>query len=200
MSDRRHSAKRDAILAAATSGFRDEGYETTSMDRIAELAGVSKRTVYNHFGSKEALFREVVEQLVDEAKALKRVPWDPDRPLEDQLRDFVAAKTAIATDPAWSGLLRVVLGVVIRHPELAEETTLRAADGEDALVKWLEAARDAGRLHVVSPILAANVFWSMVTGALFWPTVFGMPMTDAERELITREMIATFLSHHALAA
>ena len=61
----RLSIKRDIILDAATMAFRDEGYECTSMDRIAELAGASKRTVYNHFGSKEALFQAVVERLFE---------------------------------------------------------------------------------------------------------------------------------------
>lgn len=197
MTDRKQSsAKRDTILEAATAAFRDEGYETTSMDRIAELAAVSKRTVYNHFGSKETLFREVVADLIDRAHALKQIPWNPERSLEDQLRDFVHAKTRIAEDPVWSGLLRVVLGVVIRNPELARETTLRAADGEDALVRWLEAARAAGRLKVDAPIIAANVFWAMVSGALFWPPVFGMQITDVEKALMTDEMIATFLSRY----
>jgi TetR/AcrR family transcriptional regulator of autoinduction and epiphytic fitness len=196
MSKPRQSAKRDAILEAATAAFRDEGYETTSMDRIAEVAGVSKRTVYNHFGSKEALFQAVVGEMIAHAKSLKCIDWDPARTLEDQLRDFAKAKTVVARDPAWSGLLRVVLGVVIRNPELAKETALRAADGDDALVKWLAAAHEAGKLNVPIPIIAANVFWAMVTGALFWPEVFGMPMTADEKTIITHELIETFLTRY----
>jgi TetR/AcrR family transcriptional regulator of autoinduction and epiphytic fitness len=194
--DRRGNLKRAAILEAATQAFRDEGYESTSMDRIAELARVSKRTVYNHFGSKEALFRAVVDELVSHAKSLKCIEWDAERSLEDQLRDFVRAKVAVAEDPAWSGLLRVVVGVVIHDPELITETTLRAADGEDHLTRWLEAADRAGALKVPAPIVAANVFWAMVTGALFWPPIFGMPMSDVEKAVITEEMIATFLARY----
>lgn len=196
MSDDRQSAKRDAILRAATAAFRDEGYDTTSMDRIAELAGASKRTVYNHFGSKEALFRAVVAGLIDEAKALKRIEWDPGRELEDQLADFVRAKIRVATDPAWVGLVRVVLGVYIHNPDLVGETTLRAADGDDSLVHWLAAASAAGAVDVDEPVIAANVFWAMVTGGLFWPLVLGMPLTEGERALMTRELIATFLSRY----
>lgn len=195
--DRRGNLKRAAILEAATMAFRDEGYESASMDRIAEIAHVSKRTVYNHFGSKEALFRAVVEELVAHAKSLKCIEWDAGRELHDQLMDFVRAKVAVAEDPAWSGLLRVVVGVFVRKPELAQETTLRAADGEDHLVRWLEAAAAAGRMKVPSALVAANVFWAMVTGALFWPQVFGMPMTEVEKTVITNELIATFLSRYS---
>jgi TetR/AcrR family transcriptional regulator of autoinduction and epiphytic fitness len=55
--------KREAIVRAAVEEFRASGYEATSMDRIAEVAGVSKRTVYNHFPSKEALFSMILEEL-----------------------------------------------------------------------------------------------------------------------------------------
>ncbi|MCF5632840.1 TetR family transcriptional regulator, partial [Pseudomonas syringae] len=45
--------KREAIVLAAIAEFGDRGFEITSMDRIAARAEVSKRTVYNHFPSKE---------------------------------------------------------------------------------------------------------------------------------------------------
>lgn len=48
--------KRVAIIDAAIEEFLAAGYDATSMDRIAARANVSKRTVYNHFPSKEALF------------------------------------------------------------------------------------------------------------------------------------------------
>ena len=45
--------KREAIIQAAIAEFRDNGFKVTSMDRIAARAEVSKRTVYNHFPSKD---------------------------------------------------------------------------------------------------------------------------------------------------
>ena len=50
--------KREAIIQAAIEAFRADGFEATSMDKIAAKAEVSKRTVYNHFPSKEELFAE----------------------------------------------------------------------------------------------------------------------------------------------
>ena len=82
------------------------------------MAGASKRTVYNHFGSKEALFQAVVARLFDEATALNQVAWDLARSLEEQLSDFVRAKTLLSEDKAARCLTRVVLGVYIKQPEL----------------------------------------------------------------------------------
>jgi AcrR family transcriptional regulator len=57
-------AKRDAIVAAAQEVFLREGYTRTSMDVVSEAAGVSKRTVYNHFPDKRTLFLAVIEDTV----------------------------------------------------------------------------------------------------------------------------------------
>ena len=59
LTDRKHAA----ILDAAVAEFRSAGYEATTMDRVAAAAGVSKRTVYNHFPSKDALFLRILEEM-----------------------------------------------------------------------------------------------------------------------------------------
>src|SRR5215204_5592639 len=52
--------KREAILTAALRVFSQQGYERASVDEIAAEAGVAKPTIYNHFGTKEQLFRDVL--------------------------------------------------------------------------------------------------------------------------------------------
>ena len=190
------SSKRAVILDAATTAFRDEGYDRASMDRIADLAGVSKRTVYNHFRSKEALFQAVVQTLLDRAVALKQVEWEPDRPLEDQLADFARAKTLIAEDGASLSLLRVVFGVFVKQPELVQDVLSRATEKESTLPGWLRKAQDAGRLSVEDPNLAADLFWAMASGALFWPQLLEGPMEADRRELLLREVVQTFLARY----
>jgi TetR/AcrR family transcriptional regulator of autoinduction and epiphytic fitness len=170
------------------------------MDRIAELAGASKRTVYNHFGSKEALFQAVVERLFDHVAALKKVDWDPDRPLEHQLADFARAKTLAADDDASLCLMRVVLGVFIRQPELVREAIARAAEDDDTLVRWLRHAHDAGQLAVEDPERAANLFWAMSAGALFWPQLLEGRMDPHERDRLTHEVVQTFLARYRSAS
>ncbi len=192
----RTARKRQEILEAAIQAFRDEGYETTSMDRIAEVAGASKRTVYNHFSSKERLFEAVVERLHSRVVELKQIDWDPKRSVEDQLREFARAKTLLAEDPNWLGLVRVVLGVFIRDPQMARRTMERASEGENSLVRWLKAAHAAGCLRVTRPARAADLFWSMVSGALFWPQVMEGPMNAKTRTQVTKDVIDTFVCRY----
>ena len=49
------SSARDRLLAAANELFYAEGVQTVGIDRIIERAGVAKASLYNLFGSKEAL-------------------------------------------------------------------------------------------------------------------------------------------------
>jgi TetR/AcrR family transcriptional regulator of autoinduction and epiphytic fitness len=190
------SRKRNEILDAAAQAFRDVGYESASMDRIAEIAGASKRTVYNHFASKDLLFQEVIDRMMGEIVKLKRIPYDPARSLEDQLSDFAETKLAVARNPSWLGLMKVALGVFISNPELAEETIAKAESGGDDLVTWLRAAAEDGRVKVDQFEIAANVFWSMVGGAFFWPSIIQGPMDTAKAGTLKQEMVLTFLSRY----
>ena len=196
MSDQRQDQKRAVILAGATEVFRLEGFEAASMDRIAEVSGVSKRTIYNHFGSKDSLFEAVVEALVAVLVSRKQIEWDPSRSVETQLRAFAKAKTGIVDDEQWLSLVKVVVGIAIQQPERARAIMHKAVDGEAALVRWLAEADRLGVLRVPSPELSSKLFWGMVAGTLFWPQIFEEPLSRSQRETLMDELIATFLARY----
>ena len=68
-------AKADAMRLAAKTLFLRDGFNATSMDAVAQEAGVSKRTVYTHFGSKQELFAEVIRHMC--AQVLPADAFDP---------------------------------------------------------------------------------------------------------------------------
>src|SRR5438876_853042 len=73
--------RRDVILAAAVRAFAAEGYDETSMDRIAVRAKVSKPVLYDHFASKQALFLAALESirdaLIGQGNAIAETASDP---------------------------------------------------------------------------------------------------------------------------
>ena len=196
MPTRDTSRKRDSILDAALEAFQNEGFDNASMDRVAEIAGASKRTVYNHFASKDALFKAVINRFMGEISALKQIPYDAERSLEEQLALFAETKLSILDNPAWLGLFKVGLGVLIRDPELARESLAQAETGEDYLAHWLQAATADGRLHVEEPDLAAEMFWAMLSGAFIWPHLLQGPMDAAHIGSLKEELIQTFLARY----
>ncbi len=187
------SKKREAILDAAQQAFIDEGYENASMDRIAELASASKRTVYNHFSSKEALFQSVIKRLFQEAYALKQIIYHSDDSLEAQLGAFADAKLKFTRNAAWMGMMKVTAGVFSSHPELARKAVRHAEDESDTLASWLTEATGDGRMNVPDAAEAATIFWSMVSGAFFWPAIFHCAMPGEQVVRLKNEMIDMFL-------
>lgn len=190
------SRKRESILHAAMQAFSNEGYDKASMDRIAEIAGASKRTVYNHFSCKEKLFQAVIEKFAGEMLALKQIRYDGTRSLEEQLSDFAEANLAVANNPTLLKLSKVVLTVLITKPELVQGVLAQYANSEDALVPWLRKATEDGRMTVDDPQLAARVFHSMIEGAFIWPAVYQGPLPPNIVETLKKELIETFLCRY----
>jgi AcrR family transcriptional regulator len=59
--EERRTRTRAAILEAAHEVFATDGYEVSSVDKIAAQAGVAKGAIYHHFSTKAALFEAVLE-------------------------------------------------------------------------------------------------------------------------------------------
>lgn len=55
-------ARRSEILEAATAVFSEKGFYAATLDDVAEAAGVSKGSIYNHFDSKESMIDALSEQ------------------------------------------------------------------------------------------------------------------------------------------
>jgi TetR/AcrR family transcriptional regulator of autoinduction and epiphytic fitness len=136
--------------------------------------------------------------MMEETVPLKHIPYSPKRPLTAQLGAFADAKLAVVKNPTWLGTMKVTVGVFISNPNLAREVMKLAEDEEDYLVTWLEAADADGRLNVPDPTFAADLFWSMVSGALFWPVLFFGAHSIAKTKALKKEIIDMFLTRYAV--
>ena len=61
-----YAAKRNELIRVAANLFKDRGYRSTSLNDVAQVAGLDRATVYYYVGSKEELFREAVQGLLDD--------------------------------------------------------------------------------------------------------------------------------------
>ncbi len=68
--ERRKREVHDRILEAAVDLFERQGFDATKVDEICELADVAQKTFYNHFPTKQNLFRELAEGVVAEMHAV----------------------------------------------------------------------------------------------------------------------------------
>ena len=187
--------KREAILAAALAEFEARGFRETSMDRIAATARVSKRTVYNHFASKDALFDAISTQLIERVQGVADECYDPAQPIETQLRTIGGQVLDMLAAPSFLALARVTLGELLRSPDLARRTYELFRERQTGLARWLgNAARD-GRLDVDDPVWAADEFFGLINAFALWPQLLGgQPVPDdAARRRILDAALSMFL-------
>jgi len=158
--------KRAAILEAAKRMFTAHGFERVSMDQIAAEAGVSKLTVYSHFGDKETLFSAAISAKCEEQLANGLFAVDPDSSLRDQLLGIGRAFLTLINSEESLAILRVVatqppptkLGQLFwdAGPRLVQE----------ALASFLRDEIAAGALDIPDVQRAASQFLCMLKGEM----------------------------------
>jgi TetR/AcrR family transcriptional repressor of mexJK operon len=177
--DPRIARSRAVIVAAASEHFLRHGYVGASVDDIAAAARVSKRTVYNIFGGKEQLFREI---LADAFAVAGQFSAEVVSTLADT-DDVETELKAIAVELAGSvlsrrvvRLRRLLIGEAERFPELARAYYQRAPDRVmAALADAMASLGKRGLLSVDDPRQASEHFAFLILGApldraLFSPT------------------------------
>jgi TetR/AcrR family transcriptional regulator of autoinduction and epiphytic fitness len=192
--------KREAIIQAAIAEFRANGFEITSMDKIAATAGVSKRTVYNHFPSKQELFAEILNQLWARISAEQSVVYNRDQPLREQLRQMLQAKVQLMADENFLTLARVAIAATIHSPERAQNMIERMGEREEGLTVWIRAAQADGRLKPVDPEFAAHQVQGLLKTFGFWPQMsMGRAALDVDMQnTVAESALEMFLACYQL--
>ncbi|MCL7715657.1 TetR/AcrR family transcriptional regulator [Stenotrophomonas mori] len=158
--------KRAAILETAKEMFIELGFNGVSMDGIATGAGVSKLTVYSHFGDKETLFTEAIQ-----AKCVEMMPdelfvTDSEGPLREQLRGIGHAFFTLVSSDAAIATQRMML-----TPETDDRIRQMFWQAgpqrtETALAEFLGARVARGELAIDDLPLAARQFFCLIKGEL----------------------------------
>jgi TetR/AcrR family transcriptional repressor of mexJK operon len=169
---REEAVRRDArLLEVATTLFMQRGFDGTSIDAVAETAGVSKPTVYARYRDKRDLFAAVLRGRIRdwlaplsaaaEAQATESNPKSAETTLHELSRHMLAH----ASMPECATLQRILAAQAVQFPELAklahEDGWLRGVRGVAILLQQF-AAR--GEIRVGDPELAADLFLNLLLG------------------------------------
>ncbi len=202
--ERRSGRKRRAIIEAATAAFLDHGYRGTSMDVIAAAAGVSKQTVYQHFGDKQRLFRELIAATVQSASdpvydEVRRLA-DSGR-LDKDLRDLARRLLTLVLQPTMMRLRRLVIAEARQFPDLGRVFyDLGPGRTITALTAtFAELTRD-GRLDAPDATLAATQFnWLIMSAPVNQAMLLGHddPPTTRQINSWADSGVRTFLAAYA---
>ncbi|MBC9719129.1 TetR/AcrR family transcriptional regulator [Streptomyces sp. TRM66268-LWL] len=195
--------KRQAILKGARAVFGRDGYTRASIDAIAAEAGVSSRTLYNHFGDKEGLFRAV---LMDSSVAVTTAQQallerhfhkfrDPEADLYDLAVEWVGGTE---THPEHFALVRQIIAEASRLPldVLREWQRIGPKATRAALRGHLLEAGRAGLLAIDEENAdRATRHWALFTaGAVQTESAQGaLPLEPEVFERLVREGVELFL-------
>ena len=165
--------KRAAILEAAKRLFSTLGYDGVSMDQIAAEAGVSKLTVYSHFGDKEALFVEAVKAHCEAQLPASMFAAADAAPLREGLLQIVRAFFAMITGPEALGVHRLMCSPQLADspvPHLFWEAGPRRV--QDAVATVLQHHVDSGELEIDDVQRAASQLLCLAKGEAHAQQVF----------------------------
>lgn len=201
--DRKSPAKRQAIMSAAARVFVREGFDRTSVDTVAAEAGVSKRTIYNHFHDKESLFISVIRATLGSVTAEFAEALDETIGESDDLeRDFVAlarrwVRLFLREDAA--ALRRLMTAEAAHHPEIFHawvEAGARRSIGQ--LVRVLARLAKRGKLAITDPARAAEQLTLLITTPAQNASMFGtVRLTDSQIDDLVIPNVQMFLRAYA---
>ncbi|TQJ37070.1 TetR/AcrR family transcriptional regulator [Streptomyces sp. NBC_00080] len=197
----RAELKRQAIVRAARELFLRDGFGV-GMDAIAAEAGVSKVTVYNHFGSKEALFTAVITSALDEplghasSAALEGLPEAED--LRSALID--AARTwvhAVSTNQDVAALRNLVAAEQHRFPELGRAWNGHGPEGHHpAAADALRTLADQGRLVIPDLETAIIQLYALLVFPHMVFSTYGTHIEDSLTDRLIVSGVDMFLGHY----
>ncbi|GAQ55031.1 TetR/AcrR family transcriptional regulator [Streptomyces acidiscabies] len=193
--------KRRAIMRAARAVFGREGYTRAGVDTIALEAGVSNRTIYNHFTDKEQLFQTVALEGAEQVTAaISEILERHLRKIVDIREDLIAfglERVAAVTEfPDHFALVRTIEAEASRIPTDVLEAwrDVGPLSAHKRLAPYLRRIAERGLLLLDDPERAANHFNLLTITDVNQRTFYGaLPLPDAEVNSIVVEGVDTFL-------
>ena len=197
----RTDIKHMAILEAAKAVFLQQGYAQTSMDAVANVANVSKRTIYDHFATKKALFEAIVQ--IHWAKMAAAVETQQLKQVLDIrlfLKRFAKMFLQFIYHPDTVALFRLLIAESPQFPDLM---THLVKDGKApftrSLITFFKQKKLTGELEMKSSDRAAAYFIGMLKEYHFWPMMMGLDSSTqlSQHDILINEAIEVFMQAFA---
>lgn len=195
------SSTSEKILHAAFAVFLEVGFEKANLDNIAARAGVTKPTVYSHFGSKVGLLQAVAQQQAQ----LVITQFSPNlKPTGNTRRDLTGFAKSFLTNmfhPDAMKMHRFAIVEAMTHPELVAPLLSAGPQKlDEVLQNYLKAETETGRLSCKNPLLAAKQLLGLLIGMDFLAIVVSQA-APSEGEIKKRiaSAVDVFLKFYAVA-
>jgi TetR/AcrR family transcriptional regulator, transcriptional repressor for nem operon len=137
------------VLNAAMNCFWELGYQATSMRDLADETGLTSPSLYNAFGDKRALFRQVLERYAQHSSRARIARLESSLPPKDAIKAFITEIVEHSlTDKDRRGCLLVnsALEIAPHDPEIGAEVAARLGEVEAFFLRSAIAAQREGSI------------------------------------------------------
>jgi AcrR family transcriptional regulator len=168
-----YAAKRTELLRIATRLFKERGFQSTRLAEIAQAAGLDRASIYYYVSSKEELFHESVEGVLDESIKLARklLADEQLRSIERLHRIYVALMVSYEENyPATFVYIQEQMHQVAGDETAwAQEITTKTRAFDQILLGFIRGAIEAGELRAdILPRLVENALFGMLNWTHRW--------------------------------
>ena len=185
----------DRLVEAAAQVFLDRGFDGATMDAIARAAGVTRRTLYAHYPTKEAVFSAAVRHALSHQQEPPAEPSVSGEDLAEALTIIAREAVARAVDPDTVRLQRMAMAESGRFPEFSQSAhTLMWSPRMRRLVELLDRHARGGAIVVRDVELAAEQFLAMVSLMPGRLAAFGVHRDPEDEERHIAHAVELFLS------
>lgn len=167
---RRKEERPEEIVDAALQLFSEKGFAATRMSDVARQAGISKGTLYLYFDSKEAIFREVVRQVIEPQ-------IDHNESMVDEFEGTAPELLALITRGMWHGVCnsrlsaipKLIISESTTFPELAQYFVDHVVKrSRKLLIRVIEKGIERGELMDCNPVTTARLIAAPLVHAAIW--------------------------------
>ena len=171
---------RALLVRAARESFLSSGYGESSVNRIAREAGVSIKTLYRHFASKDELFGAVIAGLcVYPTDPSVDLPWS-EQPPEVAFVTMGLEYLDLILAPDELALYRVIIRDNARFPQLSERYRTEALlPRERVVAAYLTRWAPRCDWCIREPSRAVSTFFALLQRDLLGPMLLGEPQPAA---------------------
>ncbi|MDQ6831124.1 MAG: TetR/AcrR family transcriptional regulator [Gemmatimonadota bacterium] len=177
---------RQKLLRATARVYAETGYRGATTRRIAQEAGVNEITLFRHFGSKDALIKEALDQGESPAMAAA-LPDVPSKPAAELVSWCIAQFEELY---AQRSIIRKVMGEIEEHPEIVHSGMSCPRHAGQELLAYLTRLRDSGMSapdidpRIASRMLMSAVFSEAMSRDIAHAAAYAMPVKESMRAYV----------------
>ncbi len=166
--------KQIEILKAAEIEFLSRGFEGARMDNIANLAGVSKRTMYKYYPSKQTIYDALLGWIFTKIRVKLNFPFNPAIPFEEQFDQVLEIKINLCRSKYLIKVAKLMALNQIKQGDWSSSFVEHFSQNQKQFQTWAELCQDCG--FMTTDFSAQEIscyFHSLIDGFFMWPLILG---------------------------